>query len=111
MRLLLCGVVVYPQTLFADRAPAPTAAAGPDGDLLTAREWEILALVATGKQNKTIADELGLSEHTAKLHIHHMLRKLEVTNRTAAATWFSALPSEGTDRECAAVSQTSASRG
>jgi DNA-binding NarL/FixJ family response regulator len=52
---------------------------------LTPREREILALVARGKQNKLIAGELALSEHTVKLHMHHIIKKLGVRNRTEAA--------------------------
>lgn len=55
---------------------------------LTEREVEVLSLVAEGKQNKTIAHDLGLSEHTVKLHIHHVIAKLGVRNRTEAAAWF-----------------------
>lgn len=57
---------------------------------LTPRESELLPLVAAGKPNKTIATELGLSEHTVKLHIHNILAKLEVPNRTSAAHWWRA---------------------
>jgi DNA-binding NarL/FixJ family response regulator len=52
---------------------------------LTRRERNILLLIAQGKQNKTIAEELDLSEHTVKLHVHHVIAKLGVRNRTEAA--------------------------
>ena len=55
---------------------------------LTDREREVLALVSEGKPNKTIATELDLSEHTIKLHIHHVITKLGVRNRTEAAIFF-----------------------
>ena len=55
---------------------------------LTDRETEVLSMVAMGKQNKIIADDLGVSEHTVKLHIHHVIRKLGVNNRTAASAWY-----------------------
>lgn len=55
---------------------------------LTARELEILAMVARGNQNKIIASDLGLSEHTIKIHLHNIIRKLGVHNRTEAAAWF-----------------------
>lgn len=57
-------------------------------DGLTNREVEVLTCVAEGKQNKNIANQLGLSEHTVKLHIHHVISKLGVNNRTEAAVWF-----------------------
>ncbi|SFG07354.1 DNA-binding response regulator, NarL/FixJ family, contains REC and HTH domains [Palleronia marisminoris] len=52
---------------------------------LTAREAEILALAAQGEQNKLIASQLKISEHTVKLHMHRVIRKLGVRNRTEAA--------------------------
>ncbi|MFN7025897.1 MAG: response regulator transcription factor [Pseudorhizobium sp.] len=52
---------------------------------LTSREHEILAHVARGRQNKNIAAVLGLSEHTVKIHIHNVITKLRVHNRTEAA--------------------------
>ncbi len=55
---------------------------------LTRRETEVLDLVAQGGQNKVIADRLGLSEHTVKLHIHRIISKVGVRNRTAAANWY-----------------------
>uniref|UniRef100_UPI000ADF3935 response regulator transcription factor n=1 Tax=Aestuariivita boseongensis TaxID=1470562 RepID=UPI000ADF3935 len=57
-------------------------------DDLTRREAQVLRLVAKGKQNKIIAEELNLSEHTVKLHIHHVIAKLGVHNRTEAAIKF-----------------------
>jgi DNA-binding NarL/FixJ family response regulator len=56
--------------------------------LLSAREWEVLALVANGHTDKEIARELVLSLHTVKGHVRNVLRKLQVTNRTAAAAAF-----------------------
>ncbi|WP_372841450.1 response regulator transcription factor [Phaeovulum sp.] len=55
---------------------------------LSAREHEVLELIARGKQNKSIAAELDLSEHTVKLHTHNIIRKLRVNNRTGAAALF-----------------------
>ncbi len=51
-------------------------------ETLTKRENEILARVAMGNQNKIIAAALGLSEHTVKIHIHNIITKLGVHNRT-----------------------------
>lgn len=53
-------------------------------DTLTAREREILALLSEGHQNKIIANELSLSEHTVKVHLQNLYRKLNVHNRTQA---------------------------
>jgi DNA-binding NarL/FixJ family response regulator len=56
--------------------------AGPD---LTAREREVLELLARGMPNKAIALRLSLSEKTVKAHVSAILRKLDVTDRTQAA--------------------------
>lgn len=53
--------------------------------MLTSREHQILDLISLGLQNKNIADRLKLSEHTVKVHVHNLIRKLRVHNRTHAA--------------------------
>ncbi len=55
---------------------------------LTQREIQVLKFAAEGKPNKIIAEELRLSQHTIKLHMHHLMVKLGVHNRTEAAIWF-----------------------
>jgi DNA-binding NarL/FixJ family response regulator len=50
---------------------------------LTAREREIVTLVAEGQSNKEIARRLGLTDGTVKIHLHNVYRKLEVGNRTS----------------------------
>lgn len=54
---------------------------------LTPRETEILQLVARGLTNKEIADTLFIAENTVKRHVHNILKKLDVSNRRAAAKW------------------------
>ena len=51
---------------------------------LTAREVEVLRLVATGKRNKEIAGELGISDETVQGHVKNILSKLSVHDRTEA---------------------------
>jgi DNA-binding NarL/FixJ family response regulator len=51
---------------------------------LTARELQVLRLVAAGKTNKTIAVDLFLSEKTIDRHVSNIFRKLEVASRAAA---------------------------
>jgi len=55
--------------------------------LLSPREREILALVANGDSNKLIARALDIAETTVKLHVQHILRKLNVSNRVHAAVY------------------------
>jgi len=57
-------------------------------DQLTKRENEILARMALGNPNKIIAAALGLSEHTVKIHIHNIITKLGVHNRTEAVALY-----------------------
>ena len=52
---------------------------------LTSRELEVLTLVAQGKSNQEIADELGLSRRTVERHVGDILSRLGVTSRSAAA--------------------------
>ncbi len=55
-------------------------------EVLTPRERQVLGLVAAGLPNKTIARELGISEHTAKFHVGSLLAKLGAASRTEAVT-------------------------
>ncbi|MGX5772194.1 LuxR C-terminal-related transcriptional regulator [Microbacterium trichothecenolyticum] len=64
------------------------AAAAGDGGPLTAREREIVELVAQGKANRQIADELFISEKTVSRHLANVYLKLDVASRTAAAAWW-----------------------
>jgi DNA-binding CsgD family transcriptional regulator len=68
--------------------PPPTAAGGAHSRLmaLTDREREVLSLASVGNSNKVISRKLAISEHTVKLHMHHVYEKLGVSNRTAAAS-------------------------
>jgi DNA-binding CsgD family transcriptional regulator/tetratricopeptide (TPR) repeat protein len=63
--------------------PAPAPATLPHG--LTAREHEVLTLVAAGLTNREIAGKLFISEHTVGVHVSRILAKLGVARRTEAA--------------------------
>lgn len=52
---------------------------------LTAREREVLKLLARGKTNKEIAWILQITVHTVKMHVSHILAKLKVSSRMEAA--------------------------
>lgn len=54
------------------------------GGLLTAREVEVLRLLASGASNNVIAEHLVISPHTAKRHVAHVYAKLNVSSRAEA---------------------------
>ena len=65
----------------ADRAPETR-------DLLSARERDVLELIAAGQSNKLIARALELSPHTVKRHVANILDKLALASRGQAAAWY-----------------------
>jgi len=96
--LLLNGGEYFPPALpprsvargFLSRR-GPTNANDPHADsagVLSSREAEVLELMSDGLQNKIIASKMALSEHTVKVHVHNIIRKLKVHNRTQAAAVF-----------------------
>lgn len=73
----------------ADRTDGPVQT---DGNAalpapLTAREQEVLRLMAQGATNRDISDLLEISPHTVKSHVNHIFNKLGVSDRTQAAVW------------------------
>jgi two-component system nitrate/nitrite response regulator NarL len=67
------------------KTPAKTDAS--EKDKLSPREREILALLSKGASNKEIARSLELAESTVKIHVQHILRKLNLTSRVQAAVY------------------------
>jgi len=55
-------------------------------DQLTAREIEVLRLIASGNANKIVADQLSITEETVKAHVKSILSKLDANDRTHAVT-------------------------
>ena len=84
-------------SLGGSRTPVPTPPAVPSGPApageeplshhLSAREEEVLRLVAQGLSNAEIAERLYLSENTVKTHIRNILSKLQMRNRSEAAAY------------------------
>ncbi|HEV2282749.1 MAG TPA: response regulator transcription factor [bacterium] len=89
-RLVLAARAVLGGLLALDPAVAGVARVSRDSDggtpveTLTGREREVLNLMAEGLANKLIAGRLGISEHTAKFHVHTILGKLGTQSRTEA---------------------------
>ncbi len=59
--------------------------------LLSAREREVLMLIARGDSNKVIARTMDIAETTVKIHVQHILRKLQLTSRVQAAVYAASL--------------------
>ncbi|HVT57019.1 MAG TPA: response regulator transcription factor [Thermoanaerobaculia bacterium] len=78
------GLLVFDEALLAGllRPPQPAPEVV---EPLTARELEVLQLLAQGLSNRRIAERLGISEHTAKFHVNAIVTKLGAQTRTDAA--------------------------
>lgn len=63
----------------------PVPATSPSLALLTPREREVLVLIASGRSNRQIARQLGITERTARTHVNNLFGKLAVSSRTQAA--------------------------
>ena len=84
------GLTVFSPEILEVLLPASTEPSGPDdlppGEPLTAREIDVLSLLAEGAGNKEIAARLRISEHTVKFHVSSILGKLGAATRTEAVT-------------------------
>lgn len=90
LRLAWRGQTVFTETLMdlllnAMRDGSPSTRTDPA--CLTARETQILELIAGGQSNKNIARELNISDGTVKVHVKNILRKLNLKSRLEAAVW------------------------
>jgi two-component system nitrate/nitrite response regulator NarL len=76
----------------AGHGAAPPSPPGPAVDTdpihsLSPREREILGLIAKGASNKEVARDLNIAEATVKIHVQHILRKLNLSSRVQAAVY------------------------
>ena len=83
------GLEVEVESLHEDSSPPPPGGFAPGQDQplpehLTAREREVLTLIAEGLSNQEIAAQLFIATSTVKGYVHSILRKLEVDSRTKA---------------------------
>ena len=79
----------------AGQGAAPSSAPSVDTDpihSLSPREREILGLIAKGASNKEVARDLNIAEATVKIHVQHILRKLNLNSRVQAAVYLAARP-------------------
>ena len=82
VRAVHAGLVVLHQTALEPSTAGDRSGAA--GAPLTAREREILELMADGASNRMIAARLAISRHTVKFHVASILAKLDATGRTEA---------------------------
>ncbi len=78
------GLVVVDEIFAAQVVMRAHSRSEPAAEALTARESQVLELMAQGRSNKRIAAELGISEHTVKFHVNAILHKLDADTRTEA---------------------------
>lgn len=67
-------------------SPPISSRAAPEEVLLSPRQREVLRLLARGASNQDIADQLGISPATVRVHVSSVMKALQVENRTQAAT-------------------------
>lgn len=75
LRVIVAGGVYIPQQILPDIGQPP---------VLTARQFEVLLLIAKGASNRDIAASLGIADNTAKQHTHAVFQALNVTSRAQA---------------------------
>jgi DNA-binding NarL/FixJ family response regulator len=85
VRAVAAGMIVIHPSIAAAAREAVEAIHDTEAPV-TAREREVLRLLADGLTNKAIARTLGISEHTAKFHVGALISKLGAHSRTEAVT-------------------------
>jgi len=79
------GLSVMPAEGFLPASPR-SSPGEPMTEALTAREMDVIEMLAEGLSNKMIAHRLSISDHTAKFHVNSILAKLNAGTRTEAVT-------------------------
>ena len=87
IRRIARGESVMSEAMTAKLVREVQRPAEPPKPSLSPREQEILALIAKGASNKEAARELGVAESTIKIHVQHILRKLNLSTRVQAAVY------------------------
>jgi two-component system nitrate/nitrite response regulator NarL len=87
LQLIMLGEKVFPTNLAAMLLDMNAISPQHSVRGLSPREQEILQALVTGASNKMIANKLGITEATVKVHLKTLLRKIDVNNRTQAAIW------------------------
>lgn len=92
LRLMMLGETVFPSNLapllvngISRVEPMSNVSLGSYG--LSEREGQIIRCLAQGDSNKQIANRLGITEATVKVHMKSLMRKIRASNRTQAAIW------------------------
>lgn len=78
------GLTVLDPRLIASLGAVMSQSTRPPTNPLTAREYEVLQLLARGLTNRAIAQELGITQHTVKFHVNAIMGKLDAQSRTEA---------------------------
>ncbi len=88
--LVLAGGTYIPPEIFGPTPASSNHGASKQGlePDFTPREREILPLVAMGLSNRAIAEQLDVSENTVRVHVAHIMQKMDVANRTQLASKF-----------------------
>ncbi len=85
IRLVSAGGIFVPAEILLQASSMDDNAARAQRAIFTTREKCVVDALRKGKANKVIAQELKLSESTVKLHVHNIMRKMQVKNRTEVA--------------------------
>lgn len=91
LHTILQGEVWVPRKVLLQwmNSSEKTSPASQPQQVLSSREMVVLKLLAAGKSNQDISEELCISTNTVKVHLYNMYKKLKVSNRIQAVRWFS----------------------